>query len=66
MWGPEQQHAFDSLKNALTSPPVLAYPDYAQPFLLYTDASTVGLGAALTRTLRLGHILPSRSEAKSE
>ncbi len=37
-WGPAQQQAFDSLKHALTSPPVLAYPDYTQPFLLYTDA----------------------------
>ncbi len=26
---------------------MLAYPDYTQPFLLYTDASNVGLGAAL-------------------
>ena len=46
-WGPDQQQAFDHLKTLITTPPVLAYPDYDQPFYLYTDASKVGLGAAL-------------------
>ncbi len=69
-WGPEQQQAFDSLKAALTSPPVLAYPDYSQPFLLYTDASTVGLGAALMQLDARGKIQPlayaSRTLNKAE
>ena len=46
-WGQDQEEAFNCLKKHLTSPPVLAYPDYTQPFILHTDASGVGLGAVL-------------------
>jgi len=47
MWGMEQQTAFERLREALTSPPLLAYPDFSKPFILRTDASTYGLGAVL-------------------
>ena len=46
-WGVEQQNAFEGLVHALTSPPVLAYPDYSKPFILRIDASYDGLGAIL-------------------
>ena len=46
-WGPEQQLAFNNLKTALSSPPVLGYADYNLPFELNTDASREGLGAVL-------------------
>lgn len=46
-WGVEQQKAFDTLKERLTSPPILAYADYTLPFVLHTDASGDGLGAVL-------------------
>ncbi|XP_033726170.1 uncharacterized protein LOC117315873 [Pecten maximus] len=49
-WGAEQQEAFDYLKSALSSPPILAYPDYTKPFELHTDASHKGLGAVLSQT----------------
>jgi RNase H-like domain found in reverse transcriptase/Integrase zinc binding domain/Reverse transcriptase (RNA-dependent DNA polymerase)/Integrase core domain/Chromo (CHRromatin Organisation MOdifier) domain/gag-polyprotein putative aspartyl protease len=46
-WGPEQQHAYDSLKLALVSEPVLVLPDPSLPFVMHTDSSKVALGAVL-------------------
>ena len=46
-WTAECDSAFDDLKSALTTAPVLAYPDYTQPFIVDTDASNVGTGAVL-------------------
>ncbi|XP_044158409.1 uncharacterized protein LOC122944239, partial [Bufo gargarizans] len=48
-WGPEQEHTFQALKDALTTAPILAYADYHLPFQLYTDASLYGLGAVLSQ-----------------
>ncbi|MCG7875356.1 MAG: RNase H-like domain-containing protein, partial [Candidatus Thiodiazotropha endolucinida] len=47
VWTEKQQDAFDTLKEKLMRPPVLAYADYSKPFKLHTDASTTGLGAVL-------------------
>ena len=49
-WGQEQQAAFDDLKAALTSEPVLALPDFTKPFTFMTDGSSTGLGAVLAQT----------------
>ena len=46
-WTDCEQVAFDNLKDALTKPPVLAFPDFEQPFELHIDASARGLGAIL-------------------
>ncbi|MCP3667440.1 MAG: DDE-type integrase/transposase/recombinase [Gammaproteobacteria bacterium] len=48
-WGEDQQKAFESLKTALTTTPVLAYPDMNKPFILATDASRIGFGAVLSQ-----------------
>ena len=48
-WTRECQKAFDTLKKLLTQAPLLAYPDFTQPFMLETDASVEGLGAVLAQ-----------------
>ena len=45
-WGQqEEQHAFKTLKRALTTAPVLSYPNNTDPFLLDCDASNYAIGA---------------------
>ena len=46
-WMDTEQQIFDDLKTKLTSPLILAYPDFNLPFELHTDVSTMGLGAVL-------------------
>lgn len=48
-WSPECEEAFQQLKAELLQAPILAYADFTQPFLLYTDASNSGLGAVLAQ-----------------
>ena len=48
-WSADCQDAFDRLKTLLTTSPITAFPDFRQPFRLYTDASTAGLGAILVQ-----------------
>lgn len=46
-WMPQCQLAFELLKEKLTSAPTLGYADFTIPFVLETDASSLGLGAVL-------------------
>jgi hypothetical protein len=49
LWTNKQQIAFDQLKKRLITAPVLKYPDFEQSFVIFTDASGVGLGAVLSQ-----------------
>ena len=46
-WSLECEESFVSLKEMLTSTPVLALSEHGKPYMVYTDASGVGLGCVL-------------------
>lgn len=46
-WTEEAWAAFVQLKTALTTSPVLAFPNFAVPFVVEIDACDVGIGAVL-------------------
>ncbi|PIK34749.1 hypothetical protein BSL78_28428 [Apostichopus japonicus] len=48
-WSDDCAEAFATLKNKLTSSPILAYPYDKDPFVLDTDASQFGIGAVLSQ-----------------
>ncbi len=46
-WADEQEMAFNALKMALTTPPVVALPNHRDEYILDTDASDISIGAEL-------------------
>lgn len=48
-WKNEQDTAFQTLRKALCSQPVLQYPDFTWPFLVTTDASGYAVGGVLSQ-----------------
>jgi len=46
------QIAFDNVKSTIAKEVVLAYPCFSKPFEIYTDASTLQLGAVITQENR--------------
>ena len=51
-WGEEQQKAFDEIKYDVTHAPVLLMPNSRRHFVLVSDTSKVGCGAALYQKQR--------------
>lgn len=50
-WNRESDEAFQKVKDALISAPVLSSPNFDKPFFIQTDASNSGLGAVLTQNI---------------
>ncbi len=48
-WGKVEADVMESLKTALTSPPLIPLPDFDKDFFLRTDASDCGIGAVLSQ-----------------
>ena len=53
-WGEAQERAFFTLKNSLITEPILRLPDLTKSFILKTDASDFGVGAALCQKFEDG------------
>ena len=49
-WNAQCQSAFDTLRQKLITPPILAYPNFKIPFTVSTDASATAIGAILSQT----------------
>jgi len=52
-WTPECEHSFQTLKQKLTTTPILALPDIQKDFVVYCDASRQGLGCVLMQDGRV-------------
>ena len=48
-WSEHHNLAFELLRVSLSTKPVLALPILSQPFQIYTDASSVGIGGVVTQ-----------------
>ena len=64
-WTPACQTAFETLRDAITSKPVLAIADPNKQYVLETDASDVALGAVLMQKDEEDHLRPIAYASKS-
>jgi hypothetical protein len=48
-WNPEVEAAFQKLKEAHCTAPILGYPQSVERFVINTDASKAGIGGVLSQ-----------------
>jgi len=65
-WTTECANSFAVLKQWLTSAPILVFPDCSKSFILDTDASQDGIGAALSHGAERAVAYASHSMIKAE
>ena len=53
-WGPDQQAAFETLRQRLYEAPILVLPEGIKDFVVYCNVSILGLGAIL---MQRGHVI---------
>ena len=54
IWTEDCKDAFETLKNALCTSPVLVYQDFSQQFIVQTDASLTAIGGVLSQVNEIG------------
>ena len=64
-WTDRADLAFNKLKDSLTSPPILAFPDPRKSYIITTDASQFGLGFVLSQIDDEGRERPIEFGGKS-
>ena len=60
IWTPQAQKAFELLKSALSTAPVLTIPDFSKQFIIETDVSDLGMCDVL---MQEGHPISFLSKA---
>ena len=70
-WKEPQGEAFDTLRKALCTEPILQYPDFSKPFVLTTDASGYAIGGVLSqgnvgKDLPIAYVSRTLSEAEQK
>src|SRR5260221_117666 len=67
-WGAAEQQAFNALKNAVTSVPMLTFPSRSGLFCLECDASNFTMGAVLSQQQEDGlfHLIGFMSKSFSD
>jgi hypothetical protein len=63
--GEKQEKSFETLKEKLTTAPVLKYPDYNKEFILLIDASKIAIGAILSQKDEEGKEHPIAYDSKT-
>ncbi|OMJ08738.1 Transposon Tf2-9 polyprotein [Smittium culicis] len=63
-WNNYCETSFEKLKYAMITAPVLAHPDTCKSYIMYTDASNVGIGASLHQKQDDGTIRPIDTPAE--